>query len=177
MVGHDPGDHVIVEREDRDGWFADGKGRGGDDWRQKTFEPLPRFGKLSRHPWAPCMNLSADTMCHQPDDALTIGGRQRFPRIGQALRQTVDPDATVWVQHHLDDTRVLEKPCDRSAERGTQHACPARPCLGMLVACRHVVPIARGRLSLTPVRDRLREPDFCFTQQVFGGVRDTATWW
>lgn len=38
----------------------------------------------------------------------------------------------------------------------------------------HVVPVARGRLSRTPVRDRLREPDFCSTQQVFDGVRDTA---
>jgi hypothetical protein len=54
--------------------------------------------------------------------AETTGGREPLPRIGQPLRQTVDPDPTVGVQHHLDDTRVLEKSSDRRAERGTQHA-------------------------------------------------------
>jgi hypothetical protein len=44
----------------------------------------------------------------------------------------------------------------------------------MLVVCRHAVPVARGRFNWTPVRDRLREPDFCLIQQVFGSVRNTA---
>jgi hypothetical protein len=44
----------------------------------------------------------------------------------------------------------------------------------MLMICGHAVPVVRGRLNRTPVRDRLREPDFYSTQQVFGGVRDTA---
>ena len=61
-------------------------------------------------------------MGHQPDDALTIGGRQPLPRIGQPLRETVNPDPTVGVQHDLDDARVLKKPFNRRAERSAQHA-------------------------------------------------------
>jgi hypothetical protein len=68
------------------------------------------------------MNLSANMMGYQPNDALTIGSRESLSRIGQPLRQTVDPDPTVGVQHHLDDTRVLKQPRDRSAERCAQHA-------------------------------------------------------
>ena len=68
------------------------------------------------------MNLSADMMGHQPNDALTISGREPLPRIGQPLRQTVDPDPAVGVQHHLDDTRVLKQPRDRRAESSAQHA-------------------------------------------------------
>ena len=67
------------------------------------------------------MDLCADMMGHQPNDALTIGGREPLPRIGKPLRQTVNPDPTVGVQHHLDDTRVLKKPSDRRTERSAQH--------------------------------------------------------
>lgn len=94
----------------------------GVDLARVALKRLGLIGKLRRHPGVPRMNLSADMMGHQPDDALTIGGREPLPCIGQALRQTVDPDATVRVQHHLDNTRVLEKPRDRRAERGAQHA-------------------------------------------------------
>ena len=85
MIGNDPGRHVVGQREDRDRGFADGKGRGGNNRWQKTFKPLTRFGKLRRHPGVPRMDLCTDMVGHQPDDALTIGGRQPLPRIGHPL--------------------------------------------------------------------------------------------
>ena len=43
-TGHDPGSHIIVEREHRDGGLTDGEGRCGDDRRQKPLEPFASFG-------------------------------------------------------------------------------------------------------------------------------------
>jgi hypothetical protein len=48
------------------------------------------------------MDLGADMMRDQADDALAIGGRQRSP-VSDSPSEPVDPDAPVRVQHHLDD--------------------------------------------------------------------------
>jgi len=64
-------------------------------------------------------------MRNQPDDALAIGGRQALIGCSEARRQAVDPEATVGVQHDLDNLVVLEKPGDVRAEGGPQHAAAA----------------------------------------------------
>jgi hypothetical protein len=124
--GHDPGRDVIVESEHSDGGFADGEGRCGDDGRQQTLEPLARLGQLGRDTRGARMNLRADMVRDQADDALAIGGRQSLPGIGQPFRETVDPDAPVGVQHHLDDGSVFEEAGDGWSQRGAQHPRAAR---------------------------------------------------
>src|SRR5260370_376515 len=47
---------------------------------------------------------------------------QSLTRVGQTLSQPVDPEATVWVQHHLDDGGVFEPAGNRWPQCGAQHA-------------------------------------------------------
>jgi len=44
---HDAGGDVVFEGEDRDGGFADRKGRRRDNWREQAFKPLAGFGQFS----------------------------------------------------------------------------------------------------------------------------------
>ena len=55
------------------------------------------------------MDFDADMVGDQPHDALTVSGGQYFARIGQPFGQPVHPDASVRVQHDLDDRRVLQQ--------------------------------------------------------------------
>src|SRR3546814_6660862 len=64
-------DLIIVEREHRDGGFADREaGRGHHRWQQ-PFEPLAGLGQLRRNTRHIGMNIDADMMRDQPDHPLT----------------------------------------------------------------------------------------------------------
>ena len=81
LVGrHDAGRDIVVEREDRDGGLADREGRRRDDGRQQALEPLARFGQLGRDARGAGMDLGADMMRDEADDALAVGRRQHARR-------------------------------------------------------------------------------------------------
>ena len=124
--GHDPGGDVVVQREHGDRRLADREGRRRDHRRQQALETLPRLGQLGRDARAACMNLGANVMGDQPNDALAVGSGQAFAGVRQAARQPVDPQPAIGVEHHLDDRRIFEKARDRRTERRAQHARAAR---------------------------------------------------
>ena len=68
------------------------------------------------------MDLGADMMGNHPHDALTFGGCQSLLRLDQTARKPIDPEPTIWIEHHFDDGRVFEPARDRRPERGAQHA-------------------------------------------------------
>jgi hypothetical protein len=68
------------------------------------------------------MHLRSDVVGDEANDPLAVGRRQSLTRVGQTLSQPVDPEATVWVQHHLDDGGVFEPAGNRWPQRGAQHA-------------------------------------------------------
>ena len=123
---HDPGRHVIGQREHRDSWFADGEARGGNHRGQQAFEALAAFRQFGGHTRYACMNLGADMMGNQPDDALTIGcTHQTFGR-RETLAQSVDPETPIGVEHDFDDIGLVEPASDVAAKRSAQHARTAR---------------------------------------------------
>jgi hypothetical protein len=63
----------------------------------------PVSGSSAETRGRPGMNLGADMMGDQPDDALAVGGRQPLARIGQPFGEPVDPEPPVGIEHHLDD--------------------------------------------------------------------------
>ena len=59
-------------------------------------------------------------------DAFAVDRRQSLARISQPFGETINPDAPVRVQHHLDDGNVFQKPREGWTERRSQHARAAR---------------------------------------------------
>ncbi len=102
--------------------LADCEGRGGDHGWQQALESFARLRQLGRDARAAGMNLRADMMRDQPNDAFAIGGGQALARVGKPFGQAVDPQPPVRVQHHLDHGRVFKQPGDGRTERGAQHA-------------------------------------------------------
>ena len=49
-------------------------------------------------------------MRDKADDPFAVGLRQALARVRKPLRQPVDPDAAIRIEHDLDDTRIFE-PC------------------------------------------------------------------
>ena len=113
---------IGVEGEDGDGGLADRESRRRYHWRQQTLEPLPRLGQLRRHPRRTGMDLRADMVRDETDDALSVRGGEALARVGQPAGQPVDPEPPVGVQHNLDDVRVFEEGGDRRSEGRAQHA-------------------------------------------------------
>ena len=74
-----PARDIVVEREDRDGRLADRESRSRDDGRQQSLEPLSRFGQLGRDARIAGMDLDADMMRDEADDALAVGRRDTAP--------------------------------------------------------------------------------------------------
>jgi hypothetical protein len=125
---HDSGGDVIIEREDRDRRLADGEGGRRDDRRKQAFKTLAGLGQFSRNAWASWMDFGADVMGDKADDPFAIGWRQPFAGLRKPIRQPVDPDAAIRIEHDLNDARIF-KPCrDRRPQRGAQHARAARDC-------------------------------------------------
>jgi len=125
LVGHDSGLDVITKGKHRHRRPADGKARCSHHGWHQTFEAFSTFRQLGRNAGTARMDLETDMVGDEPDDP--FGVRRSDPRAGvlEASRKAVDPESAVRVQHHLDDTGVLEMTCDQGAERGAQHARPA----------------------------------------------------
>jgi hypothetical protein len=47
-------------------------------------------------------------MSDKPNDSLAVGGWEMLTSFGQAGGQAVDPKPAIWIQHDLDDGRILE---------------------------------------------------------------------
>ena len=86
------------------------------------------------------MDLRADMMGDETDDALAILRRQAFAGIGQAFGEAVDPQPSVRVQHHLDDACVFEETADGRTERGAQHPRAACDPFRIVMRSRHPIP-------------------------------------
>jgi len=78
------------------------------------------------------VNLGADMVRDEPNNALAVSGREPPTRVGQSLREPVDPQPPVRVQHHLDDGRVFQMPSDRRTQRRAQHPRAAGKTLMMM---------------------------------------------
>jgi hypothetical protein len=55
------------------------------------------------------VNLRADVMGDQSDDAFPVGDGQALTGIRQAARKPVDPQPTVGVKHHFNDVGIVKK--------------------------------------------------------------------
>ena len=121
-VRHDPGRDIVVEGEHRDGRAADGEAWSRSDRRDEALEPLAAFRQLSRDARAAGMDLDADMVGDQPNDAFGVGGRDAEARVLQSSRKAIDPEPAVGVQHDFGDGRIFEITRDRRAERRAQHA-------------------------------------------------------
>jgi hypothetical protein len=119
---HDAGEGVVCESKDRDRWLADGEGRCGDDRPDQAFEAfsgLRQFGRKTRRSG---MHLGADMMGDETHDALAVFRRQSLPGVAEALGQAIDPQATVRIEHDLDDGLIFQPARDRRPHCRTQHA-------------------------------------------------------
>ncbi len=123
--GHDAGGDVILQREDGDGGFADGEGGGRDHGRQQALEALTRFREFGGDARRAGVDLGADMVGDEADDALAIGGGHLLAGVFQPAGQPVDPQPPIRVEHHLHDGGVFEERGNCRAERGAQHARPA----------------------------------------------------
>ena len=102
------------------------KATAGSHTGQQTFEALAAFRQFGGHTRYACMNLGADMMGNQPDDALTIGcTHQTFGR-RETLAQPVDPETPIGVEHDFDGIGLVEPASDDAAKRSAQHALAAR---------------------------------------------------
>jgi hypothetical protein len=111
--GHDPGGHVVLQRENGDRRLSDREGRGRDHRRQQSLEALARLGQLGRDARGRGVNLATYVMSDQSNNAFPIEGGQAFAGINQTARQPVDPQPAVRVEHHLNDHGIVQKTSDR----------------------------------------------------------------
>ena len=68
------------------------------------------------------MDFGADVMGDEANDSLSIGRRQPCARVRQPIGQPVDPDASIRIEHDLDNRRVFKPRGDHRPQRGAQHA-------------------------------------------------------
>jgi len=55
-------------------------------------------------------------------NSFAVSWRQPLARDRKSIRQTVDPDAAIRIEHDFDDAKIF-KPCrDRQPQRCAQHA-------------------------------------------------------
>ena len=120
---HDPGRDIVVEGEDRDGRASDGEARGRGDRRDEALEPLAALRQLGRDARAAGMDLDADMVGDQPNDAFGVGSRDAEACVLESARETIDPEPAVGIEHDLDDRRIFELDCAIAGpKRGAQHA-------------------------------------------------------
>jgi len=68
------------------------------------------------------MNLCADMVRNQTDDAFAVSDGKLFAGVGEAFAQAVDPEAAIRIEHHLDNRRVFEPCGDVGPQSGSEHA-------------------------------------------------------
>ena len=74
--------------------------------RRQPFEPAPRFRAARRRRAGWRMNLRADMMRDQTDDAFAVDRRQSLARISQPFGETINPDARPGFSITSDDGNV-----------------------------------------------------------------------
>jgi hypothetical protein len=121
-TGHNAGVDVIAEGEDGDRRPSDGEAGRRGHRRNEALEALPAFRQFGRDPGAAGMDLDADVVGDEANDALGIGRCDTLPGVFEAAGQSVNPEPAVGIQHHFDDAGVFEVAGDRLAERSAQHA-------------------------------------------------------
>src|SRR5262249_24101429 len=122
----DPRCHIVGEREHCDSRLADGEGRSRYDRWEQALESLPGFWQLCGDARRSRMYLRTNVMGDEPHDSLAIGGSQSFASVRETFCESVDPQATVRIEHDLDDSGVLKPRTDHRPERAAQHPCTAR---------------------------------------------------
>ena len=68
------------------------------------------------------MDLGPDMVRDEADDPLAVRRREPLARIREPVTEPVDPEPTVGIEHHLDDTRVREPGGDIRPKRRPEHA-------------------------------------------------------
>lgn len=58
---------------------------------------------------------------NQTHDALGIGGYNPVARVEQPLGQTINPQPSIGIEHHLDHGGIGKVPRDRRSHRRAQH--------------------------------------------------------
>src|SRR6185437_1509050 len=91
------------------------------------------------------VNFDAHMMRDQAHDAFGVCRRDAAAGIFEAPRQTIDPQATVGIEHHLDDARIFQVGGDRRPERGAQHARAAGESFRSEGNCGHSNPVSSPR--------------------------------
>jgi hypothetical protein len=61
-------------------------------------------------------------MRNEANDAFTVRWRKELTRVRQPIRQPVDPNAAIRIEHDLDDARIFKLGSDRRSQRRAQHA-------------------------------------------------------
>ena len=100
-----------------DGRLADSESRCGHDWGKQAFEPFASLRQLRGHARGRRMHFRTNVMGDETHDSLAVGGSQSFASVRQTFCESVDPQATVRIEHHLDDRGVLKPRTDRRPER------------------------------------------------------------
>ena len=67
------------------------------------------------------MNLDADVVRDQANDALAVRRRQRQTRVADPFAEPIEPEPAIGVQHHFDDGGVVQPRGDRIPKRRAQH--------------------------------------------------------
>ena len=68
------------------------------------------------------MNFRTNVMGDEPYDPLAIGGRQSFAGLDEPFSEPVHPQATIRIEHHLDDGWIFNPRSDRGPKRSAQHS-------------------------------------------------------
>jgi len=95
--------------------LPDGESGSRHDRRKQAFETLACLRQFSRNTWAARVDLGPDMMRNEANDPFTVRWRQE-------LRQPVDPNAAIRIEHDLDDDRIF-KP-----RKATQRSPAPTPC-------------------------------------------------
>ena len=98
--------------------------------------PMDKLRKMQREFFATATGgpiIYSGRPLRQVHHPLAISRRQSFPRVGQPFGEAIHPDAAIGVQHHLDYSRIFQKPGNRCPECGAQHPRTTRNRLGFLM--------------------------------------------
>jgi hypothetical protein len=93
------------------------------------------------------MNLDANMVRDEAHDAFGVRRGDAAFGILQSTRQPIDPEPTIWIEHHLDDAGIFEIAGNRWPKRGAQHARAAGKGFGPERNCRHVNPATPPRFG------------------------------
>jgi len=91
--------------------------RAPDEPGQGSDRPLPVNARLRK---------TNRQVAIQSNDALPIRGRHYFSGVCQTIRQPVDPQPAIRIEHHLNDRWIFQKARDCWAERRAEHTRPTR---------------------------------------------------